>query len=62
MRAMIINCLRDYDETGKQDTISDMNQMAIQQNESAVSSQECVGNKAKIPPTILQSKARRRLP
>ena len=58
MRKMVMNCPVDYDETGEQDTTSKINWIMIQQNQSMASSQEYVGNKAKMPPTILKSMAR----
>ena len=53
MRAMIMNCPVDYDETRKQNKDDDTKQTMIPQNKSVMSSQECVGNGTKIPHTIL---------
>ena len=50
----------DYDETCRQNQNDDITQMIIPQTKSAVSPQECVGNKAKKPPAILQSRVRPR--
>ena len=55
MRAMIMNCVVNYDEACIQDKVKD--QMMLQQNESVLSSQECVVCDAEMLLTIVQSNA-----
>ena len=54
MRAVIMNCLVDYDETSDQTIIEKESRMMIPQNKSMISSQECVENNIKLQPTTLQ--------
>ena len=54
MRAIIMNCPIDYEETNYQDTNKNEIQMMIPKNISMISSQECFGDNTKLPLTILQ--------
>ena len=58
MRAVVINCPVDYDETTCKSPDIHEDHLMITQNISVTSSQECVGLHPIFPPTILKSKDR----
>ena len=58
MRAMVMNCPEDYDETTNNIQDEDTSNMMITHNKCGISSQECVGLPVKFLPSALRYKDR----